>query len=194
MVLAGPVQEIWIRNGKFGELIGAGVQGDQAVRLRVGHGIQKPAVNHREQRRIGANADGQSQDRNHRKAWRFTQRAHTVSHVLPEMVQPEPTMGFVKMFPGVHNVAEDASRRSARLFLTQPEFSLALDLQLQVRVNLGAKVIRLAFASEHGFNLPPVLTPESGQWLSPISSTLRFLFPVVCGPRRLAYRNEPCGY
>src|SRR6516162_9002451 len=44
------------------------------------------------------------------------------------------------------------------------------------------------------FTLSLVLTPESGQWLSPTSSTLLFLCQVVCGPRSIAYRNEPSGY
>src|SRR5215469_1916203 len=43
------------------------------------------------------------------------------------------------------------------------------------------------------FNLSPVLTPESGRWLSPTCSTLLFLCQVVCDPRWLAYRSEPCG-
>src|SRR5580692_873377 len=137
--------------------------------------MQQHGVDDAENCRCSADPQSDRQHGNGGEPRRLPEHAQAVTHVLPEMLPPQPASRFVKALFGVHDVPEGTPRTRSGPFFAQPLPAQALDLKLYVRLDFRGEVVEFALAPEHGFSLPPPPLQESARWLPSIVSICWFL-------------------
>src|SRR5580658_415154 len=102
--------------------------------------LEQDSVNSGKDHRVGANAERQSEYGNRGEARTLSKCPQCQANVLPQVVPPEPTAGFVKTLLGLLDVSEGPARGGSCLHLAQPLFPPALDLKLNVGLDFGIEI------------------------------------------------------
>ncbi len=121
--------------------------GDEKHALRAVEGkrAQEHSVDHRENRRIGTDAEGQGENRERRKPGRPAQAAKRVADVLPRGFDTRQDVGFVHPLFGQRPVAQPHSgivpgrfRRHSRI---QVVAGARIDVKLQLLIELAVELV-----------------------------------------------------
>ena len=109
--------------------------GPEILRVRIRQRSQQRGVGDAEDRRRGADAECQRADGSKRKRGRASKRAHRVSHVLSEDVQPaDPTL-LANLFFDLIEPAKIPARRRARVRRRETVTAILRGDQFQVRLD-----------------------------------------------------------
>src|SRR3984885_12529229 len=173
--------------------------------------MQQRRIHHAENRCRRAHSQGNRQNRDGAEPRRLAQRAHPVTHILRDMLEPIPAPGHAAFFTQVDRVAELSPRRRARILGRQPRGALLLLPQFHMQPHfLGELSVKLAPPHQHP--QPPChfaqpvhrATPPSIAAFTPPRSpaqsrpsrarTATSPRPIVCVPAPSVGSNERDGY
>ena len=141
---------------------------DQLLGPWIGQRMQEGGVHDAEDRGGRSDAHGHGRDHDGGDARRLAQHAQGAAEVVPELVPPAPTRGFVEALAGLCHVAEGPQGRGSRLFVAEPSLLEPFRLQLDVGFYLGPEVTQRPLAPPHGSQV------SSGPRTRPIAAASLF--------------------
>src|SRR5262245_47879297 len=111
----------------------------QAIRLGVGQRAEQHAVNHAENRRVGADTQSQRDDGSQCEAWFLRQHSKAIAEVLPEIFEPSHAPRVATTLLRLLDSTESLASRVARLLRIHPRPDVLLGLSLDVIAQLLVK-------------------------------------------------------
>src|SRR5260370_32916412 len=85
---------------------------------------------------VCANAQGQRENGHGRKAWKFREHSQAIMDVLPELLQPNETPHFARLFLYSRHIAELSYSRITRFIRRHPALDVVLRLPLDMLANV----------------------------------------------------------
>src|SRR5579863_3290909 len=154
---------------------------NDAIRLRIGKRAKNNAVDNTENSGVGADSEGQSEDGDGSKTWRFAQHAQSEAQVQEDLFEPDEGPDVASVFPDARDVAEFEKGSAARFLGGHAASDVVLRFPLDVVADVGVEIFEHALAARHdGPPIPPA--EECAQSLARACPICWSRGPVAGGP------------
>ena len=113
----------------------------ETVCVGIRKGAEQHAIHYREDRRVGADGHGQSQDRNHREAAIVQKRAEPQTDVLPKVTDPTEPSDVAVVLLHLIDTAEATARSESSLPWAHPLPEVFLGGHVEMGANLLVQLV-----------------------------------------------------